>query len=276
GDAVIFFNFRGDRPRELIKAFQYHTFPYRQPDKTGAIRQMGFDRPQKLDLHFVTMTEYEKDLPVRVAFPKPPKLVNIAGEYLSNLGLRQLRCAETEKYAHVTFFFNDYRDEPFPREDRKLIASPKVRTYDQQPEMSAYQVTDEAERQIRSGQYDFILVNYANPDMVGHTGVLSAAVKACQVVDQCVGRLLQASKDVGAVAIVTADHGNFELMVDPATGKPHVSHTVGDVPLIVVDERFRGCKLQDGGSLADVLPTALTMMGLDKPAEMTGQSLIRQ
>jgi 2,3-bisphosphoglycerate-independent phosphoglycerate mutase len=273
-DAVVFFNFRGDRPRELIKAFQYDTFPYREKDKSGADRQMGFARPRKLNVFFVGMTEYEQDLPVHVAFARPPRMVNIAGEYLSQRGLLQFRCAETEKYAHVTFFFNDYREEPFAGEERTLIPSPKVRTYDQQPEMSAYPVTDEAEARIRSGRYDFVLVNYANPDMVGHTGVLSAAVKACQVVDECVGRLVRALREVGGVGIVTADHGNFELMVDPATGQPHTAHTVGDVPLIVVDDRFQHIKLREGGVLADVMPTALVMMDLPKPEEMTGRSLI--
>jgi len=274
GDAVVFFNFRGDRPRELIKAFQYDAFPYSLTDKDGGRREFGFARPQKLDLFFVAMTEYEKNLPVHVAFPKLPRMTNILAEYLSNMGLRQFRCAETEKYAHVTFFFNDYREEPFPGEDRKLIASPKVQTYDQQPEMSAYLVTDVVEPCIRSDQYDFILVNYANPDMVGHTGVLAAAVKAGKVVDECVGRLISALLDVGGVGIVTADHGNFELMVDPDTGKPHTAHTVGDVPLIVVDQRFSAAELRRDGMLADVVPTALAMMGLPKPDEMTGRSLI--
>jgi len=274
GDAVVFFNFRGDRPRELIKAFQCDVFPYRQTDKGGGQRELGFARPQKLNLFFVAMTDYEKNLPVHVAFPKLSGMTNIVAEYFSNMHLRQLRCAETEKYAHVTFFFNDYREEPFPGEDRNLIASPKIQTYDQQPEMSAYAVTDAVEPRIRSGQYDFILVNYANPDMVGHTGVLAAAVQACKVVDECVGRLISALLDVGGVGIVTADHGNCELMVDPDTGKPHTAHTVGDVPLIIVDQRFSAAELRRDGTLADVMPTALAVMGLPKPDEMTGQSLI--
>ena len=220
------------------------------------------------------MTEYEKGLPVDVAFPKLPRMVNIVGEYLGRLGLKQFRCAETEKYAHVTFFFNDYREDPFEGEDRKLVPSPNVATYDLKPEMSAYVVAEKAASQIRSGAYDFVIVNFANPDMVGHTGVLQAAVKAAEVVDECVGTLLEALKDAGGVAVVTADHGNFECMVDPDSSQPHTAHTVGDVPLIVVDERFADAKLREDGTLADVMPTCLAMMGLPKPDEMTGQSLI--
>ena len=275
GDAVVFFNFRGDRPRELIKAFQYDEFPYTEPGGDGGgAQERGFDRERKVDLCFVAMTEYEKGLPVDVAFPKPPKMVNIVGEYFGRLGLKQFRCAETEKYAHVTFFFNDYREAPFEGEDRKLIGSPNVATYDLKPEMSAYAVAEAAALQIRSGAYDFVLVNFANPDMVGHTGVLQAAVKAAEVVDECVGTLLEALKAAGGVAVVTADHGNFECMVDPDTGNPHTAHTVGDVPLIVVDERFAAVKLREDGTLADIMPTCLAMMGLPKPDEMTGQSLI--
>ncbi len=232
GDAAVFFNFRGDRPRELIKAFQYDTFPYSEPGSDGDEQKRGFDRGRKRDVCFVAMTEYEKGLPVDVAFPKPPRMVNIVGEYFGGLGLKQFRCAETEKYAHVTFFFNDYREDPFEGEDRKLVPSPNVATYDLKPEMSAYAVAKEAASRIRSGAYDFALVNFANPDMVGHTGVLQAAVKAGEVVDECVGTLLEALRDAGGVAVVTADHGNFECMVDPDTGKPHTAHTVGDVPMI--------------------------------------------
>ncbi len=274
GDAVVFFNFRGDRPRELTKAFMFDTFPYRETDKSGAEREMGFNRGQKLDLCYVTLTAYEKSLPVRVAYPKPPKMANIAGEYLSKLGLRQFRCAETEKYAHVTFFFNDYREEPFPGEERQLVASPKVATYDLQPEMSAPQVTEAMLARIATGIDDLIVLNYANPDMVGHTGSIPAAVKACQVVDEGVGKVFKAIMERGGCGIITADHGNFEQMIDPETGGPHTAHTVGPVPLYVFGQAFKGHKLRDGGRLADLMPTALTMMGLDVPTEMTGKSLL--
>ncbi|MBL8881079.1 MAG: 2,3-bisphosphoglycerate-independent phosphoglycerate mutase [Phycisphaerales bacterium] len=274
GDSVVFFNFRGDRPRQLSKAFVLDTFPFRGKDKSGAERELGFARGTKLNVYYVTMTEYERGLPVRVAFPKPPKMANIAGEYLSKLGLRQFRCAETEKYAHVTFFFNDYREEPFAGEERAMAASPKVSTYDQQPEMSAYEVTELVVKRIESGVDDVLVVNFANPDMVGHTGVLAAAVRACEVVDECVGRVLEAVRRAGGCAIVTADHGNFEQMIDPATGGPHTSHTTFDVPLYVFGEPFRGRRLRAGGRLADVMPTALAMLGLAAPLEMTGRSLL--
>jgi 2,3-bisphosphoglycerate-independent phosphoglycerate mutase len=261
GDAVVFYNYRGDRPRELIKAFQLDDFD-------------GFDRGDKLDLYFVTMTEYQKGLPVRVAFPKPPKMANITGEYLAAKGLKQFRCAETEKYPHVTFFFNDYREEPFDGEDRQIIPSPKVATYDVQPEMSAYEVTEEMERRIASEQYDVVVLNYANGDMVGHTGKLDAAIKACAVVDEGVGRVLDAVQKRGGTAIVTADHGNAEQMIHPESGGPHTAHTTYDVDLIVVDDRLKGKSLRPGGRLADVMPTGLEMIGLDPPAEMEGRSLL--
>ncbi|TWT45445.1 2,3-bisphosphoglycerate-independent phosphoglycerate mutase [Phycisphaerae bacterium RAS1] len=274
GDAVIFYNFRGDRPRQLVTAFTRPEFPYQGKDKTGEIKPMGFERGRKLDVVFVTMTAYEAGLPVRVAFPKPPKMANISGAFLSELGLRQFRCAETEKYAHVTFFFNDYREEPFPGEERGLVHSPKVATYDLQPEMSAYEVTDVMLKRLATGVDDLLIVNFANPDMVGHTGSLEAAVKACKVVDECVGKLLDAVQKAGGCAIVTADHGNLEQMIDPATGGPHTSHTTYTVPLYVFGEAFRGKKLRSGGRLADVMPTALAMLDLPTPSEMTGKSLI--
>jgi 2,3-bisphosphoglycerate-independent phosphoglycerate mutase len=270
GDSVIFYNYRGDRPRELTKAFVL-------PDFTG------FPRGPLLRLHFTTMSAYEQGLPVHVAYAKPPKMTNILGEYLSNMGLKQFRCAETEKYPHVTFFFNDYRDPPFPGEDRQIVPSPQrcpdgspLTTYDQMPEMSAYGVCDETVRRVDSGAYDLVVVNFANGDMVGHTGVLPAAVKAVEHVDVCVGRILSAVQRQGGVALVLADHGNCEQMIDPATGGPHTAHTTYPVEFIVVDDRFRGKKLLDDGRLADVAPTALHMMGLPKPAEMTGRSLIPQ
>jgi 2,3-bisphosphoglycerate-independent phosphoglycerate mutase len=264
GDSVIFYNYRGDRPREITKAFVL-------PDFTG------FDRGDRLDLYFVTMTAYEQGLPVNVAYPKPPKMTNILGEYLSNKGLRQFRCAETEKYPHVTFFFNDYRNDPFPGEDRTIIPSPTdVSTYDQKPEMSAYGVCDEVINRINSNQYDMLVVNFANGDMVGHTGVLQAAVKAVEHVDICVGRILDALQKQNGTAIVTADHGNCEQMIDPATGGPHTAHTTYPVEMFLVDDRLKGKKLIEGGRLADVAPTALQMMGLEQPKEMNGRSLIEK
>lgn len=262
GDSVIFYNYRGDRPRELTKAFVMPDFN-------------GFSRPVKLDLYYATMTAYEQGLPVHVAFPKPPKMVNILGQYISDLGLKQFRCAETEKFPHVTFFFNDYREEPFPGEDRQIIPSPKdVTTYDQKPEMSAAGVCDEVVRRIDSGIYDLVVVNFANCDMVGHTGVLKAAVRAVEVVDDCVGRIIAATQRQGGTAIVLADHGNCEQMIDPVTGGPHTAHTTYQVELIVVDDRLKGKALKSGGRLADVAPTALAIMGLPVPPEMKGTSLL--
>lgn len=260
-DSIIFYNYRGDRPRELTKAFVLPDFA-------------GFDRGERLKVHYTTMTAYEQGLPVSVAFPKPPKMVNILGEYVASKGLKQFRCAETEKFPHVTFFFNDYREQPFEGEDRQIIPSPKVSTYDQQPEMSAYGIADETVRRINSGLYDLLVVNFANGDMVGHTGVLDAAVKAIEHVDICCGRILDAVQKQGGAAIVTADHGNAEQMIDPATGGPHTAHTTYDVELIVMDDRMKGKRLREGGRLADVAPTLLRLAGLDQPAEMSGQSLI--
>jgi 2,3-bisphosphoglycerate-independent phosphoglycerate mutase len=263
GDAILFYNYRGDRPRELTKAFTLPDFK-------------GFDRGRKLDVFFCTMTAYEENLPVHVAYPKPPKMKNILGEYLSGLGKKQFRCAETEKFPHVTFFFNDYRDEPFPGEDRQIIPSVKdVATYDQKPEMSAQGICDETVRRINSGTYDLLVVNFANCDMVGHTGVLKAAIRAVEVVDECVGKVIDATLAQGGRALVLADHGNCEQMIDPETGGPHTAHTTYDVEIIVVDDRFKGATLRTGGRLADVAPTALRMMGLDKPPDMSGQSLVQ-
>ncbi|HUB27748.1 MAG TPA: 2,3-bisphosphoglycerate-independent phosphoglycerate mutase [Tepidisphaeraceae bacterium] len=262
GDSVIFYNYRGDRPRELTKAFMLPDFA-------------GFDRGKKLDLFYATMTAYEEGLPVHVAYPKPPKMANILGEYISHLGLKQFRSAETEKFPHVTFFFNDYRDDPFPGEDRQLIPSAKeVATYDQKPEMSAQGICDEVVRRIDSGQYDLVVVNFANGDMVGHTGVLKAAIKAVEVVDECVGKVVEATRRQGGSLLVLADHGNCEQMIDPSTGGPHTAHTTYDVKLIVVDESSRGKTLRAGGRLADIAPTALKLMGLEIPRDMTGKSLV--
>ncbi|MDB5294082.1 MAG: pgm [Phycisphaerales bacterium] len=270
GDSVIFYNYRGDRPRELTKAFVLDEFP---SDAAGV--RMGFDRGPKLNIYFATMTAYEAGLPVNVAYPKAPKMANILGELVSGLGMKQFRCAETEKFPHVTFFFNDYRNDPFPGEDRQIVPSPTdVSTYDQRPEMSAYGIADETVRRIDSGRYGLVVVNFANADMVGHTGVLEAAVKACEHVDACVGKILEAVTRQGGSAIVTADHGNAEQMIDPATGGPHTAHTTNPVELVVMDDRMKGKKLNQGGRLADVAPTLLHLLGLDRPAEMTGRSLI--
>lgn len=275
GDAVVFYNFRGDRPRELVRAFCNDTFPYRGKAKDGSEALHGFERGPKLNLDFVTLCQFEKGLPVRVALVKPPKMANVLGDWLANSGLRQFRCAESEKFPHVTFFFNDYREEPFPGEDRQIVQSPRgIATYDQKPEMSAHEVTDEMLRRIESDQYDVFVLNYANGDMVGHTGSLPAAIKAVEAVDECVGKIVDAVLAKGGSLIVTADHGNCEQMIDPATGGPHTAHTTYDVPLIVVDDRFQGKKLREGGRLADIAPTMLALLGLPQPPEMTGQALI--
>ncbi len=278
GDTVIFYNYRGDRPRELCSAFLLDDFPGSEelsPSPDSGKR--GFDRGTKLDLDFVLMTPYSQRLTelAKVAFAKPPKMVNIAGEYLSSIGLRQFRCAETEKYPHVTFFYNDYRDEPFDGETREIIQSPKVATYDLQPEMSAAGVLAAVLRRLAADDCEeVIVVNFANGDMVGHTGSLEAAAKACETVDGCVGNIIKATLSRGGSLIITADHGNAEQMFDPENDSPHTAHTIYPVPLHVVGKGFEGKTLRKGGRLADILPTALTMMGLDKPDEMTGQSLL--
>lgn len=278
GDCVIFYNYRGDRPRELVSAFVLPEFldnPAIKPSPDTGRR--GFDRGPRLDIEMVTMTSYSEALAphVHVAFPKPPRMLNIAGEYISGLGLTQFRCAETEKYPHVTFFFNDYRDEPFPGEKRENPQSPKVSTYDQKPEMAALEVRDAVLRRLAAADCEpFIVVNFANGDMVGHTGSLDATVRAIEVVDQCVGEIMQAALARGGSLIITADHGNAEQMWDPATNAPHTAHTTYDVPLYVVGAAFKGRRLRSGGRLADILPTALAMMRLDAPQEMTGESLL--
>ncbi|KAA1260190.1 2,3-bisphosphoglycerate-independent phosphoglycerate mutase [Rubripirellula obstinata] len=270
GDAVIFMNYRGDRPRELTKAFVYDDAEW------SAIQGGGFDRGGKIDnLYFATMAGYETGLPVHVIFEKPAKMPNILGEYISSLGLHQFRCAETEKYPHVTFFFNDYRDDPFSEEERGMAQSPRdVSTYDQKPEMSAADVTAKTLAEIEKGEADLIVVNFANGDMVGHTGVLAAAVSAVETVDACVGKIVEATLAKGGSLVVTADHGNCEQMIDPVSGGPHTAHTTFDVPLIVVEPDLDGKTLRGGGRLADVAPTLLSLMGLEKPSEMTGESLI--
>lgn len=291
GDSVIFYNYRGDRPRELTRAFMqpaFHGHVKASPD-TG---EQGFDRGKKLDLCYVCMTAYEEafaDFPgLRVAYPKPPKMRDIAGEYLSQRGLTQFRCAETEKFPHVTFFFNDYRDEPFAGENREMAQSPKVATYDLKPDMSAFGVRDLVLERLREPDCEhFILVNFANGDMVGHTGKLDAAIKSIETVDQCVGEIVDAVLSLPqgpGKLIVTADHGNAEQMWDPDTDNAHTAHTLYDVECIIVDpERAADATgdpekpspaLRSGGKLADVFPTVLKMMDLEQPEAMTGQALL--
>ena len=256
-DSVIFFNFRPDRARELTRALVDEDF-------TEVERRRGF-----IPVTFVCATEYDAAMPnVAVAYPHQ-ELKNTFGEYISQLGLTQLRIAETEKYAHVTFFFNGGVEQVFPGEDRCLIPSPKVATYDLQPEMSAYEVTEEAVRRIESGAYDVIILNFANCDMVGHTGVYAAACKAVTTVDECVGRVTDATSRMGGITLITADHGNAEQMTEP-DGSPFTAHTTSPVPLYIVGADV---KLRDG-RLADIAPTMLDLMGLEKPAEMDGKTLI--
>ncbi len=276
GDTVIFFNTRGDRPREIGRAFVMPEFlGHVKPSPDSGVK--GFDRGAKLNLHFVTMTAYEEEMNqwVKVAFVKPPKMADVCGEWLAKHDLKQFRSAETEKFPHVTFFFNDYRDAPFPGEDRQMAQSPKVATYDLQPEMSAAGVRD-AVLGALDKDYAMIVVNFANGDMVGHTGKLDAAIKAVETVDQCVGAIVDKTLAKGGQLIITADHGNAEQMWDPINNCPHTAHTTYDVELIVVDPRYAGkkIKLKDGGRLADVVPTAFKLMGLEQPKAMTGMSLV--
>ena len=260
-DSVIFFNFRPDRAREISRSIVDTEFT-------------GFERAD-INTYFVCMTEYDVTLPnVQIAFG-PQSLSNTLGEYLSKLGKTQLRAAETEKYAHVTFFFNGGVEEPNAGEDRELIPSPKVATYDLKPEMSAPELLEKVLEKINEDKYDFIVVNFANPDMVGHTGVMEAAVKAVETVDSCVGKLVDKIVEIGGSAIITADHGNAELMVDPETDKVITAHSVNPVPFIVAGKDFVGKELLTDGRLSDIAPTLLDMMNLEKPEEMTGHSLIK-
>jgi 2,3-bisphosphoglycerate-independent phosphoglycerate mutase len=261
GDGFVFANFRADRAREISLALLDKGFD-------------GFSRARTV--HFAaaaSMTEYSEQLSkLMSALFTAPNVSATLGELVAQLGLKQLRIAETEKYAHVTFFFNGGREAQFAGEDRILVPSPKVATYDQKPAMSAPEVMDQLETAIGSGKYDLIVVNFANPDMVGHTGIMAAAVEAVGVIDVCLGRLRAAVEKAGGILLVTADHGNIEMMKDPVTHEPHTAHTTLDVPLIAVNVR-RDVKLANG-RLADVAPTLLALMGLQKPAVMTGHSLI--
>ena len=259
GDVVIFMNFRADRARELTRAFVEDDFD-------------GFERAARPMLgEFVMLTEYAADIDCSCAYP-PEALDNVLGAYLAGLGKSQLRIAETEKYAHVTFFFNGGREEPFQHEDRILVPSPRVKTYDLKPEMSAFEVTDRLVAAILSGDYDAIICNYANGDMVGHTGDFDASVKAVEAVDQCLGRIVEAIESTGGDLLITADHGNVEQMLDPETKQPLTSHTSGPVPLVYVGNS--GLKFSGEGSLCDIAPTLLTLMGLPIPDEMTGKVLL--
>jgi 2,3-bisphosphoglycerate-independent phosphoglycerate mutase len=261
GDAILFFNFRADRAREITRAFTqegFHDFERKAAPRLSA---------------YVCLTEYDKTFGLPVAFA-PQDLTEIFPEIVSHAGIAQLRCAETEKYAHVTFFFNGGRETVYPGEERILVPSPRdVKTYDHKPEMSAREVTDRLVQAIGTGRHGFILVNYANPDMVGHTGILEAAEKAVRVVDECVGRLWQAARARGMAMVITADHGNCEMMTDPVTGQPHTAHTLNPVPFILADPAFKGAKLRAKGILADVAPTLLQIMGLPQPKEMKGLGL---
>lgn len=260
-DSIIFFNYRPDRAREITKAINFTDFD-------------GFNRKKVLkNILYTTMTSYEATFTYPVAFPKE-KLVNILGDVLEANGINQFRTAETEKYAHVTFFFNGGIDEPQPHETRVLVASPKVATYDMQPEMSAYEVCDNVLKAIDDSKYQFILVNFANPDMVGHTGVIEAATKACKVVDECVGKIANACKENDIVMLLTADHGNSETMVDESTGKPQTAHTTNEVPFVLINAD-KNIELRETGALCDVAPTVLQLLEIAQPKEMTGKSLIK-
>jgi 2,3-bisphosphoglycerate-independent phosphoglycerate mutase len=257
GDSVIFFNFRPDRARQITRALVDPEFK-------------EFET-KKMSLNYVCMTEYDETIPnVKIAFKDEP-IKNTFGEYISEKGMTQLRIAETEKYAHVTFFFNGGREEPYAGEDRILINSPKVDTYDMKPEMSAYEITEKVLTAINEEKYDAIVLNFANSDMVGHTGNLEAATSAIEDLDECIGKIVDAIKKHDGTLLITADHGNSEQMIDYKTGEPFTQHTTNLVPLILVNKE--GVKLKDG-RLCDITPTMLDIMGLDKPAEMTGESLL--
>ena len=259
-DSVIFFNFRPDRAREITRTFCDDDFA-------------GFERGERIKTVFVCFTEYDVTIENKlVAFVKE-EITNTFGEFLAANGMKQARIAETEKYAHVTFFFNGGVEEPNEGEDRILVKSPKVATYDLKPEMSAYEVCDKLTEAIRSGKYDVIIINFANPDMVGHTGVEAAAIKAIEAVDECVGKTVEAIKEVGGQMFICADHGNAEQLIDEETGEPFTAHTTNPVPFILVNAD-PAYKLREGGCLADIAPTLIELMGMKQPKEMTGRSLL--
>ena len=261
GDSVVFFNFRPDRAREITRSFCDDPFD-------------RFNRGKRLDLTFVCFCDYDPTIPNKLVAFKKVEITNTFGEWLSKKGLKQARIAETEKYAHVTFFFNGGVEAPNEGEDRILVNSPKdVPTYDLKPQMSAYEVCDKLCDAISGGKYDVVICNFANPDMVGHTGVEAAAIKAVEVVDECVGKAVDALKKVGGVMFICADHGNCEMMVDYETGEPWTAHTTNPVPFVLVNAD-EGISLREGGCLADIVPTLIELMGEEQPAEMTGKSLI--
>jgi 2,3-bisphosphoglycerate-independent phosphoglycerate mutase len=264
-DAALHFNFRPDRARELTRALALPSFD-------------AFDRGGGAPFasRYACMTTYDSTLGLPIAFPKE-SFARIFPEVIAQAGMTQFRCAETEKYAHVTYFFNGGREEPFAGEDRKMLPSPKnVATYDLAPEMSAAGVAESTEEAIRSGKYDFVLVNFANPDMVGHTGVLGAAIVAVEAVDAGVGKIVEAARAQGGAVLVTADHGNCELMKDPATGQPHTAHTLNPVPFLYVNDADTQARVRSGGRICDVAPTMLGLLGLPVPAEMTGVPLLER
>jgi 2,3-bisphosphoglycerate-independent phosphoglycerate mutase len=258
GDALVCFNYRSDRMRQIVRALTQPGFD-------------GFDVAKRPALYVVTMTQYDQTFDVPVAFPAQ-SMANIVAEVVSRAGMTQFRTAETEKYAHVTYFFNGGYEPPWPGEERKLIPSQQVATYDLAPEMSAAGVTDALCGAIEAREHDFILCNYANGDMVGHTGSIPATIAACEMVDRSLARVLAAAEKAGARLLVTADHGNCEMMIDPATGGPHTAHTTNPVPFLVVDPAGDR-PLRAGGALCDVGPTILQMLGLERPPEMTGTDL---
>ena len=260
GDGIIFANFRPDRARQITRAFVDKDF-------------QGFERVEGLKVNFVCLAQYDATIDAPVAYP-PEEINNGFGEVVSKAGLKQIRTAETEKYAHVTFFFNGGKEEPYEGEIRLLTDSPKVATYDLKPEMSAHQVKDKLILELSKGDTDVVILNFANPDMVGHTGNIEAVIKALTVVDECVGEIVDKVLEMDGAVLITADHGNADLMVDPETGAPFTAHTTNPVPLVIISNRFKNIKLRDGGKLADITPTMLDMMGLKKPLEMTGESLI--
>jgi 2,3-bisphosphoglycerate-independent phosphoglycerate mutase len=259
GDSVIFFNFRADRARQLTRAFTGLNFD-------------GFERERIQPLHYATFTQYDRSFNTPIIFP-PIFLQHILANVFAQTGVTNLRCAETEKYAHVTYFFNGGVESPFPHESRILVPSPKVATYDLQPEMNAFQVSDKICDALDAGETVVYIINFANADMVGHTGKLDAAIQAVEALDKCLGRVVSTIERVGGTAIVTADHGNCEQMIDPETGGPHTAHTNNPVPFILCDKHFKGT-LREGGALEDVAPTLLDLLGLEQPAEMTGRSLM--
>jgi 2,3-bisphosphoglycerate-independent phosphoglycerate mutase len=259
GDSVIFFNFRADRARQITAALTQPGFD-------------GFDTPARPAVEYVCFAEYDKTFNLPVAFPKTQPY-NILSDVFAAVGVRNYRMAETEKYAHVTYFFNGGTEREYPHERRLLIPSPKVATYDLAPEMSAFKLTDKILRAIEEGETDAFIVNFANPDMVGHTGNLEKTIEAVQYVDTCLGWIMRAMRTARGRILITADHGNCEQMIDPTTGQPHTAHTTNLVPFHLVDEAARGLKLREGGALEDVAPTMLGLLGLEKPAEMTGRDL---